>query len=137
MVVVTFFLIQSARGDQVRQKTDSIPNCEVGSLMTVGYFQAPEPGTPEWERLTFSSSDEAAQDFAARYEAAGRRDEAPASGNEFRTIGHGRYYLPLPGTPEQGEVAFGIEKVGGRYMVLSVEFCSGAEPKVNIFSADG
>ncbi len=27
---------------------------EVGSLMTVGYFQAPEPGTPEWERLTFS-----------------------------------------------------------------------------------
>src|SRR5690606_11309959 len=133
VVGVSFFLILTARGDEPRPRADSIPNCEIGTLMTVGNWQAPVPGTPEWERLTFRSAGGAAEAFVARYMAAGRRDGRPTEVSGVRTIDRGRYYLPLSDAQHQGEVAFGVENVRGRYIVLSVEFCDGAEPAVDMF----
>src|SRR5690606_22459256 len=102
--------------------------------MTVGSFQAPEPGTPEWESQAFDSSREAAEAFTARYLAAGRRDGRATTGPELSELGFGRYYLSMPDAPHQGEVAFGVERRKEKYLVLSVEFCNGAEPRVDIFS---
>lgn len=134
VAIATLVLLQSARADEARQRLDSVPNCEVGSLMTIGQFQAPVPGTPEWEAQAFGSSREAAEDFASRYLAVGRRDGQPTAGSVLSDLGSARYYLSTPGSPDQGEVAFGVERANGKYLVLSVEFCSGAEPSVDIFS---
>jgi hypothetical protein len=135
---VVLLAIGALPGDSAAT-ADGVPNCRLGTLMTVGHRTAPEPGTPEWERLTFPTIEAAATDFTSRYLTVGRADGKPSSTEGFRDLGHGEFYIPLVGAPDRGEVLFEVEEVGrgsesSRYAVLRVEYCDGAQPREDFFA---
>lgn len=119
-----------------QDRAPEIPNCPMGSLVLIGQGLMPDPGSKSFDDMTFDTPEEAAESAFARYREGGRTDGRLLEPREFRWLagedsaagtGRASIYVPFSDDPDRGDVLFIIDQVAGRYAVVEVRACEGAE----------